>query len=213
MKPLSAVMFDVDGTLLDTRDFVMKAYDYTLDYVSAQPDKALRDDLLKKLFGKPLTECYEVLVPGGDIVQLCRIHDEFQNNNLSMVLPFPNVARTIAHFKGRGVKVAAVTNRYRSSTETILEVQGLDVMMDYVIGFEDVANPKPHPEMLHKTLTYFGVEPDEAVMVGDSEWDIQAGRNAGTRTVGVRTGFHPEVMERENPDFVFDDMFEMTRHL
>jgi phosphoglycolate phosphatase-like HAD superfamily hydrolase len=82
--------------------------------------------------------------------------------------------------------------------------------MEAIIGFEDVINPKPDPEGLLKVAKMLHVTPEESIMVGDSEFDIIAGQKAGMRTVGIRSGLHPEAMEAAKPDYVFDEMYQIT---
>jgi pyrophosphatase PpaX len=205
--PIKAVFFDVDGTLLDTTTFIIDAYKYTLQQIGA--DVPNIDELMKRLFGIPLKKCYEILVPGHDPDILCKIHDEWQYKNLHLVTPFVTVAATIEYLQNKNIKMAAVTNRLRESAKTIMENDGI-TQMEAIIGFEDVVNPKPDPEGILKAVQLLGVTPEESIMVGDSEFDIVAGQKAGMRTVGIRSGLHPEAMEAAKPDYIFDEMFQIT---
>lgn len=206
-SPTKAVLFDVDGTLLDTTTFIIDAYKYTLSHVGAEvPDI---DTMMKELFGIPLRKCYELLVPDHDPDILCKIHDEWQYKNLHLVTPFKTVAKTIDYLQKKQIRMAAVTNRLRESAKTIMENDGI-TQMEAIIGFEDVINPKPDPEGLIMATKLLEVTPDETFMVGDSVFDIEAGKRAGMRTIGVRSGLHPEGMEAAKPDFIVDEMFEIT---
>lgn len=211
MKTIKAVLFDVDGTLLDTTTFVLDAYKFTISQVGANvPDI---DAIMKQLFGKPLTECYHILAPSHNNAMLCKIHDDWQYKNLHMVTPFATVAKTIEYLQKKDIKIAAVTNRLIASTKTILENSGMLSQMEAVIGFEDVINPKPDPEGLLKAAKLLQVDPAACVMVGDSEFDIIAGQIAGMMTIGIRSGLHPEAMEEAKPDHVVNEMYEMVEFI
>ncbi len=204
---IKAVLFDVDGTLLDTTEFILQAYEYTLHKYNFVTDQ-FRDQMVV-LFGKPLIDCYKILAPDGNHEDLCLIHDKWQNENLHLVQPFKTVPETVDALQKRGVRMSSVTNRLRESATTILGYSAIDKQMEVVLGFEDVVNPKPHPEGILKAIEIMKVKPEETVMVGDSEFDIIAGKEAGVITVGVRTGLHPEAMEKAKPDYVIDTMDEL----
>lgn len=204
---MKAVLFDVDGTLLDTTEFILQAYEYTLK--ESQVHVPEIREKMKVLFGQTLMKCYETLVPGGDPAVLCDIHDTWQSSNLHLVKAFPTVVETVDLLRERGIRVGAVTNRMTTSSRTILAYSNLTEKMETIIGFEDVVHPKPHPEGVLKAISLLGVAPEETVMVGDSEFDILAGKAARAVTVGIRTGLHPEAMEQAEPDYVIDRMEEL----
>ncbi|MCX7996597.1 MAG: HAD-IA family hydrolase [Patescibacteria group bacterium] len=206
-KPVKAVLFDVDGTLIDTTEFILQAYEYTLDSENIHVPGVRKK--MKELFGMPLLDCYRILAPDHDVARLSAIHNQWQAENLHMVGAFPTVAETVQSLKKNGLKVATVTNRARPSTIAILTESGIHEEIDLIIGFEDVKNPKPHPEGILKALLYFGLEPGEVVMIGDSEFDILAGKAAQVKTIGVRTGLHPEQMEASGPDHVVERIAEI----
>ena len=88
--------------------------------------------------------------------------------------------------------MAVVTARTASGTRQILRGLQLDRYFEAVVGIEDVERSKPDPEPVRLALDYLEVAPSRAVMVGDTVHDMEAGRRAGTRTIGVATGPHPE---------------------
>lgn len=211
MTKIQTVLFDVDGTLLDTTEFILQAYEYTLKQFNyLKPD--FRKNMIT-LFGAPLTECYKVLAPDGNNQELCVVHDTWQNENLHLVQPFPSVIETVEALQKKGSRIGAVTNRLRGSATTILGYSAVDKAMEVIIGVEDVINPKPHPEGILKAMEIMKVKPEETMMVGDSEFDILAGKEAGVITVGVRTGLHPEAMEAAKPDYVINRMSELIELL
>jgi len=207
MHEFKAVLFDVDGTLLDTKEFIFQAYEYTL----AKNGLPARDrSEIAVLIGKSLGAIYEVLAPGSDIQRLCDTHRSFQAEHLHLSKPYPGTKRTLDALKSAGLKLAVVTTRAKVVAVKTLELAHVLEHMDYVVALEDVVNLKPHPEPLLKALDYLGEEPADAVMVGDADVDVLAGKNAGTATIGVTYGFHGKAIIESEPDWVVDNIEDIV---
>jgi len=222
MQELKAALFDVDGTLLDTSEFIFQAYEYTLDKFGLAPKTRSE---MATLIGKPLETCYELLAPGVHIAgiadikdikdirelakELAKTHRYFQSEHLDLSKPYPGTATALEALKIAGIKIAAVTTRQRSSSVKTLELAGISEFIDFVVALEDVTHLKPDPEPVLKALAYLNVQPVDAIMTGDSDVDIFAGKNAGTATVGVTYGFHGVRIADSNPDYVIDSIGEI----
>lgn len=206
MKNFEAILFDIDGTLLNTKELVYQAYEYTfqLHNLSAIP----RDEL-GKMIGKPLENIYKHFAPSYDTSSLCEIHRTFQINNLYLSVPFPNTKDTLNKIKEAGIKIAAITSRSQRTSIRTLELASIKDKIDVVISGEDGGKHKPDPESLLRALKQLGVKPEKAAMVGDTDVDILAGKNAKTKTIGVTYGFHGKRIVKSNPDYVIDDIAEI----
>ena len=196
-------MFDVDGTLLDTSEFIFQAFEYSLE--RAGFPKKNREEIAR-LVGKPLDLCYQVLTGVADVAELSAMHRAFQVEHIELAKAYAGTMETLATLKESGMRIGVVTTRARASTLETLRATGLATYLDHVVAFEDVDNLKPHPEPILKTLSYLNSHPDAAVMVGDTDVDIAAGRNAGTLTVGVTYGFHGLEILKSCPDHIIDDI-------
>jgi pyrophosphatase PpaX len=108
-----------------------------------------------------------------------------------------------------GLRLAAITTRSRHTSLATLARAGLAGYLDVVLSCEDVTQIKPHPEPLLQALGRVGVAPAAALMVGDPDADILAGRAAGVRTVGVSYGFHGAAIAAHAPDIVIDALVEL----
>ncbi|MEK7450986.1 MAG: HAD-IA family hydrolase [Patescibacteria group bacterium] len=207
MKELEAVLFDVDGTLLNTKEFIYQAYEHT--FKSHNLPSVPREEL-DGVMGKLLEDCYKHFVPSSqDLMILCETHRTFQTKNLHLSVPFPNTKDTLNKIKKAEIKIAAITSRSQRTSTHNLELAGIKDRIDVVISAEDVTRIKPHPEPLLKALKQLGVKPEKAVMVGDTDADILAGKNAKTKTIGVTYGFHGKRIVESNPDYVVDDIAEI----
>lgn len=206
LPPVRAVLFDVDGTLLDTTEFIYRGFEHAL---ATHGHTIHSRDMIAALMGKPLDVCYQQLAPDGDAELLCDTHRTWQTTQLHLAQPFAGIPETLAALHAAGLRMAAITTRSRRTSVDTLRLTGLLPFFDLVLSGEDVTHLKPHPEPLHKALTALALTPDVAVMVGDTDADVLAGRAAGTRTVGVAYGFHGERLAAVIPDVLLSNPGEM----
>jgi len=208
MKKAKAVLFDVDGTLLDTRELIYQAFRHTLKN-HGLPVRSLDEITVIMSTGKSLEESYRFFSPTYDMDKLCETHRTFQTEHLYLSVPFPNTHKTLKKLKDAGIKTAAITTRSTRTSIQTLATSGIADCFDVILSREDVEMPKPHPEALLKALKLLEIQPEKAVMVGDTEADILAGKSAGTKTVGVSYGFHGLKIAEVNPDFIIDDIIDL----
>jgi len=203
---IKAVLFDIDGTILDTLDFVFLAVKYTLD----KHEFIVSKELLMQAAGRPLLEYYRFILPNEDYEQLAQTHREFQKDkHITMVKTFPNVKKVLKKLRKENYKMAGVSNRSRESLVESLKVTGIEDYFDVIVGVGDVENPKPHKDHPNKALELLGVDKDFAIMVGDTAADIKAGKSAGIKTVGVTYGWIGKDIKKSKPDFVIDNIEEL----
>lgn len=207
MKPVKAVLFDLDGTVMDTDTFILHTFSHVLQSIGSSI--ADKKSVIKTLMGRTIQDMYHVLVPDHPVDDLVEMHRAWQRNNMHMAKPFSSVPGLFKTLHKRGIVIGAVTNRWHESADPMLRVNALDGYFSIVITADDVRKAKPNPEGIQKALKHLEVGPNDAIMVGDSEFDIIAGRHAGTITVGVTTGMHKEAMLAQKPDHVFDDIGEV----
>ncbi len=206
MRKIHAVLFDVDGTLLNTAEFVNQAFVHTFQ-IHGLPQKST--DEIAALMGKPLEEMYRHFSASEDVSGLCETHRSFQVEHLHLSVPFANTQETLRRLKDAGVKIAAITTRSRRTSIKTLEMGGILGYFDAIISGEDVEHLKPHPEPLFKALQQLDIRPANAVMIGDTEVDILAGRNAKVMTIGVSYGFRGHHIAESEPDFIIEDIADL----
>ena len=206
MQQIKAVLLDVDGTILDTKEFIFLAFEHA--FASQGLTHLSRKDL-DAVMGRPLEECYQILAPEVDYVLLCDAHREFQVKNMLLVQPFPNTLSTLLTLKEMGMKLATISTRKIQALQS-LDAANITNLFDTIITGHDVTNFKPHPEGIHLALERLGVSAKEAVMVGDSDADVLAGKNAGTTTIGATYGLSaPDILKKADPDYLIHDIGEV----
>jgi pyrophosphatase PpaX len=203
--PYRAYLFDLDGVLVDTRDWVREAYRHTASRFGFPAS----DEALSELYGRPLAVCYDVLHAGGDREALLRCHREFQRRNMDLQRLFPGAAETLDILRGRGGQTALVSSRSGPSLRLTLERFDLGRLLDVMIWPEECREHKPHPEPVRNALRALGARPGEALVIGDTPNDILAGRAAGTDTAGATYGFIGEAVALSHPTYLISDIREV----
>jgi pyrophosphatase PpaX len=212
LRDMRAFLFDLDGTLLDTREFIFQAAEHSLrQFGHAIPPR----ERIARAVGIPLEGFYRTLIGDerADVSAIATAHHEFQKENLALSVPFSGVLETLELLHRSGVKLAAVTNRRSGTAVPTLEKAGLLGLLDPIICADDVVNPKPDAEPVLAALMKMRETPGRAVMVGDSSIDVEAGRNAGTKTVRVTYGFHADDLHDPEPDVIIRDFRDLRKLL
>ncbi|MCX7886470.1 MAG: HAD-IA family hydrolase [Verrucomicrobiae bacterium] len=206
----AAALFDVDGTLLDSADFVIGAIEHVLRERGRTPPPR---DQIGRALGPALADCYRVLVPDLDAAELVAAHREWQRQRARTVpvRPYPHAVETLRELRAAGVRCGAVTARSKVSSLGTLEGAGFGGLLDVVVSAEDTARTKPYPDPLLVALQHMKLAPSRAIFVGDTEADIVAGRAAGICTVGALYGFWGEALATAKPDYLIRDIAELTQ--
>lgn len=208
---VDAIVFDFDGVIIDSGRDIANAVcctlqhygrpvlpiDEIISYVGRGPEVLVR---------KSFKDCSEELIK-----EAIPYYKEYYLNNCMIETTLcKNVKATLEFFKNKNM--AVVTNKPEDMTYKILDGLGVRDYFRKVIGPDSVRRLKPDPEGLLKAVEFFGADPERVIMVGDSSYDILAGKNAGTHTCGVTYGIGSvEEMKNAGPDVIIDDMIELTK--
>ena len=209
MIDIDLLIFDVDGTLIDSRKDIAKAVNHTLKRLGLK-DKSFDEvvsyivtgmrDLMRRSLGEGNLHLLE---KGLDIFK-----DFYRVHSADETRPYPNVIETLEYFKDK--TKAVVSNRDRQFAELTLRLLGLDKYFKRIVGGDDERCIKPMACPLDNILKDFGTDKKKAVIIGDMDLDIISGKNAGVVTCGVTYGIgRPEDILKAEPDFVIDDMSEL----
>ncbi len=204
---MKTFLFDIDGTLLDTREFILQATEHTLkEHGYETPERSV----ISSYVGLPFQEFYFLLTGEKDNQHLQEFHRSFQFKNLALTNPYPNTLRVLTQLKKDKYKIGAVSSRSNTKSLTLsLEHAGLLNFFDVIVSAEDTENIKPHPDPILYALKHLNSESSSTVMIGDSYVDVASGKNAGTKTVRVLTGFHMNNLNNPKPDFIIDDIGDL----
>ena len=200
MPQLTTVLFDLDGTLIDSVRLILDSYHHTLASHGLEPR---HDDFWLAGLGTPLRVQFKHWA--DDPVRLEALIETYREYNLThhdrMVTAYPGVVDMVRAIRAAGYRTGLVTSKNRPGAERGLRLVGLDGEMELIIGADEVVNPKPHPEPIEQALRRLGEPAAGAIYVGDSVHDMESGRAAGVKTAAVLWGpFGRKELERTEPD-------------
>jgi pyrophosphatase PpaX len=216
MPNLRTVLFDLDGTLIDSVRLILDSYHHTL---ATHGLPARSDDEWLAGIGTPLTVQFSAWQDTASLLDaLIATYREYNlKHHDRMVTVYPGVVDVVARLKGDGIATGLVTSKNRAGAVRGLALARLESLMDVLVCADEVVNPKPHPEPVEKAVRLLGADPATTVYVGDSIHDMRSGRAAGVRTAAVLWGpFGRSHLEGAAPDYWLekpDDLLDVVREL
>ncbi|MDA8432864.1 MAG: HAD-IA family hydrolase [Nitrospiraceae bacterium] len=208
---ISLLMFDLDGTLVDSSVDITNALNYATEpygFGQITPARTITlvgegiTCLIEKLVGEERTG----IVP--DVLD--RFTRYYSDHLADFTEPYAGVRETLERLGG--YRKAVISNKREAMSRKLLGELGLLQYFDMVLGGDSAEERKPSPVPVQKALAVFGVSPREAVMVGDSNYDIEAGRAAGVHTVAVTYGFRG-IEYLKAADHIISEIGELVRLL
>ena len=220
---IDTIIFDLDGTLLDTLDDLTAAVNHALISFSLPP---ITREVARRYVGNGVKKLIERAVYfsatgtepdlNGDndcdrsLVSAClALFTEYYDKHSSdMTAPYSGVSEMLAAVKDRGLKSAIVTNKYDGAARELKDI--FFPTVDVIVGLKDGIRPKPAPDGVMAALSLLGSDVKRAVYVGDGETDMKTAIACGMPVVAVTWGFRDECVLREfNPDFIINKTSEL----
>ncbi|MDF2924843.1 MAG: pyrophosphatase [Paenibacillaceae bacterium] len=204
----TAVLFDLDGTILNTNELIVDSFLHTLK--GETPREYTREDIIAN-FGRTLVDQMRDYTGRENVepfITKYRAHNISRHDDL--IMDFPYVGEVLERLSQAGVKLGVVTSKVRRTSLMGLNRFKLTDYLQSIVTVEDVTNPKPHQEGILKAIAELGADPGATLMVGDSQYDIMAAQNAGIRVAGVSWAAKgEEFLEQFKPDYMIRDMREL----
>jgi phosphoglycolate phosphatase len=208
--PLKGVLFDLDGTLIDSVKDIASAVNVTRKHYGLEP---LPVAVVRTYVGNGVLVLLEKSLGAGDPQKIQEAYEIFKAyyrvHSADETQAYPGAFELLDFLKKKNVKMGIVSNKPQEFTDFVLKKLNLAPYFGIAFGPEATPNRKPHPEPLLTALKQLGVSPSEAVMIGDSTVDIQAARAAHLK-VGVLThGYSQrEDLNALDPDWMVDSLLE-----
>jgi len=212
---VKAVIFDMDGTLIDSVDLHARAWSEALSH-----------------FGKQVSfeEARSQIGKGGDQLlphflsedEVHRIGEQlkeyrsqlFKREYMAKIRPFPGVRELFTAIRARGQKTALATSSPKDDLQVYKRLVNIEDLVDKEITADDVDKSKPHPDVYQVALDELSVAPSKAIAIGDSPYDAEAARKAGIRPIGFRCGGFPEAdLRAAGCVALYDSPEDLLRHL
>jgi phosphoglycolate phosphatase len=216
-RPCRLFLFDLDGTLIDSKADITTAVNLALIHLHLNPLDEMR---VADFVGKGVRRLVERALcettgsrPEGSMIQrgIALFRDEYGKHLLDRTCLYPGVKEALERISWAGF--AIVSNKPEEFSRAILEGLGLSGLFHPIFGENSTRTRKPDPTALLKAMSQHMASPSETAMVGDSPVDIEAGKAAGVTTCGVSWGFRPkEELEAAGCDLMIESLLELARY-
>jgi len=188
-KRVTAVLFDVDGTLVDSNDAHCRAwvkafweYGLTVDPIAVRRSIGMGGDKLM-----PAVSGIQSDSPLGKLIAKRRARI-FKREQLPSLKPFSGAKDLVAAIKERGCTAVAASSAKEEELKPLLAIAGVDSLMDAKTSSDDAEKSKPDPDIIEAALQRAHADPSEAIMIGDTPYDIEAAARAQVRCIAFRSG-------------------------
>lgn len=202
-----ALLFDFDGTLLDTNNLIIETFYQVIE--PKFPGKYSKEDM-RKFIGPSLMDTFTSVDP----INYQALIDEYlvwnRQHHDELVEEFDDVVEVLTNLKNAGIRLAIVSTKRHEALMRGLNILGAAELFEIIIGNEDVENTKPDPEPVLLALQRLNLQKHEVIMIGDNYHDIEGGQNAGVHTAGVAWSLRgPEFLEKLNPTYMLNTMKDL----
>ena len=208
---LKAVVFDLDGTLIDATEAIVASFLHTFAVIGEPPPA--RADIVKSI-GHVIEDQFRLFTKHDpeDCAHIYRAHNLTVARDKTQLLP--GAKESLHQLRAHGLRLGFATSKGRDRAELTLAHLGVLSAFEARISPSEVTHPKPHPEAVLKALDLLGAKPEEGLVVGDTRFDVLAARAAGTRCVCVSTGYATEQeLVSLKPEAVFHGLPEATQYI
>jgi phosphoglycolate phosphatase len=217
-RTIKLVIFDLDGTLIDSRLDLVHSVNAALRHIGRDP---LPDGLIASYVGDGAPILIQRAL-GGEAVDDAIVRQGLQyflsyyrEHKLDHTTVYEGIREALASVQqssnGMPRKMAVLSNKPVGPSRAIVEALGMGAFFTQIYGGNSFATKKPDPEGARKLLEESGVNPEETAIVGDSHVDVETGQNAGLWTVGVNYGFAPHTLKENPPDVLVDTPHELAQ--
>lgn len=202
------ILFDLDGTLIDTNELILESFVHTFEIHC--PGRYTKKDVIP-IMGEPLHDQMHHFDP-NHVKEMVATYQRFnESEHDHYVHAFPHVQEVLQQLYHKGVIMGVVSNKRRKVVEMGLKLFQLDTLMQVVICAGEAEKNKPAPDMLFLALEKLRRSPKEALMVGDSRYDLIAAQNAEIDSAGVGWSLHIGDLKKHHPTYWMEDMRELAK--
>ena len=212
MAGMDLVIFDLDGTLIDSSRDLANSVNATRGHLGLSP---IEHDTVYSYVGNGAPVLIrKALGPDYTDEAVARALEYFlayyREHMLDHTALYPGLREILDRFQDAGIRMAVLTNKPVRFSQAIIDGLGLAAHFGRVYGGNSLEQKKPHPMGIEKLMNEFGAGREKTLMVGDSAVDVQTARNAHVRVCGVTWGFQPETFAANPPDFLVDTPAELA---
>ncbi|MBL0708428.1 MAG: HAD family hydrolase [Sulfurimonas sp.] len=205
------ILFDLDGTLIDSTDAIVSTFHHSFDvHETSHPT----DEEIMLLIGYPLDIMYSKLGIAEDKVWdfVATYKEEYRKISTIKTTLLENAKQAVQE-ASKFATLGIVTTKTGTYSKVLMEYFGLMQYFDVLIGREDVEHPKPDAEPILKALELLNLKDKDIWMIGDTKLDLIAATNAKVNSIGVLSGYGTSDVLKKYTDLIFSDSFEAIKYL
>lgn len=207
LQGVNAVLFDLDGTLVDSSKAIINAVEKVLELKGLTCDRAK----VARMIGVPLENIFSFLVPNLSQEEIWQLVHEYRKyyvkHHLENTAINPHAEALLRELKEKGLKLGIITTKYKEPVMEVLSHFGLSELFDVVVTGYEVIRHKPAPDIVLAAAKRLRTDPKRCVVVGDSPLDVQAGKRAGSFTIAVlSTAYSRKQLESAKPTIIIEKL-------
>lgn len=208
MPKFKLIIFDIDGTLVNSYPAIISSFNYTMQKLGLAKQKSI---VIRKSVGLGDELLLKPFVGNKNIAKAIKFYRAHHRKSLLKKTYFmPYAKQLLTYLKNKGYKLAIASNRPKKFSNILLKHLKIIKLFDYVLCKDELRFGKPHPSILNKIIHKFNISKPEALYVGDMAIDVCTGKRAGIKTFAVATGSSSlSELKREKPDFLAKNLSKM----
>jgi len=211
MKNIQHICFDLDGTLIDSYETILKTTLRTLQHLNIK-ERFIESEFRKRIGHHFIDIFSELNLHVGDIEEFIEIYKCYYFDFIDRSILYPDVTDILNELKIRGIKISLLTTKGQDQADKIINLFKLRKYFALIVGRRKGLAIKPSPGSLHFICNVLKVDPSETLMVGDAEVDIECGKSAGALSCAVTYGYRSKkLLEALKPDFIIDHLEEILK--
>lgn len=208
MKKIDTILFDLDGTLVDSNELIIHSFKETM--LKYLPNRDFSRSELIEMIGPPLRETFKIVTNDPEVIQemIDYYRKVYVDNEFDYVTLYPNTLEMLEYFSNNKFNLGIVTTKFEESALPSIKHYGLDKYITSFCFLDDIKNPKPSADPIHFALSNFN-KYNQVLMIGDNTGDIKAGHNANCLTCGIDWSIKRDLLKLEKPTFWIYDYSEL----
>ncbi len=215
MKQIKTVIFDLDGTLLDTLEDLKDSVNAAL-LAYGYPERSLEE--VRRFVGNGVARLMELAVPEQlskektkEILDFFKIH--YAENCNDRTKPYEGVLKLLSHLKNEGYRLAIVSNKFDAAVKELNQLY-FSNLIEVAVGEREGVRRKPYPDTVNIALKELGCSAEEALYIGDSEVDVETAKHSGLRLLAVDWGFRTrEELIRSGAQIIVEKPEDIVEYL